>query len=68
MTDTTASLQVQLDALRAAYRGGYLSCSYEGKQVTYRDMDSMMRAIQSLEAALGMTPVRVVTPRAQGGW
>lgn len=45
-------LQAELDALKAAYRSGARSFSYEGKRVEYDDEAGIRRRIQFLEAEI----------------
>ena len=64
------SLQVQLDALRAAYRSGIRVVSYENKSVTYADPADMRAAIASLELELygpSAAPRNIVV-RSDKGW
>lgn len=46
--------QTQLDAIEAAIASGTTSVSYEGKSVTYRSMDDLLRARQIIRRALGL--------------
>ena len=48
--------QTQLDALRAAYASGMTEVSYDGRQVKYRSLGQLARAIATLERALGARP------------
>ena len=69
MVDTPQAMQDALDALRAAYRSGATSVSYDGKTVNYRSSQDMLATILSLENQLGQnaTPRRVVV-RTSKGW
>jgi hypothetical protein len=69
MVDTPQTMQAALDALRAAYRSGATSVSYDGKNVAYRSAADMQAAILSLENQLGQNtiPKRVVV-RTNKGW
>lgn len=42
----------QLTALEDAIASGELTVSYEGKTVTYRSMDDLLKAYQTVKAAL----------------
>ena len=69
MADDAGTMQQQLDQLRAAYRSGVLTTSYDGKSVTYRDSAAMREAIASLEAALGLGQAsKTVLVRGAKGW
>jgi hypothetical protein len=64
-------LQTQLDSLKAAYRTGTLTVSYDGKTVTYRNADEMRAIISSIESELvstGAAPVRSIVIRSDKGW
>lgn len=56
--------QAQLDALEAGIAAGTTSISYEGRSVTYRSLDEMLRIRAIIRQALGLTP-RPVTVLAQ---
>jgi len=49
--------QAELDALRAALASGVTRVSYDGKQVEYRSVSELVRAITIVEGALGAAPV-----------
>lgn len=49
-----AVTQTQLDAMVAAYASGTASVSYDGRTVTYRNMDDLLAAIVRVAAALGV--------------
>ena len=42
----------QLEAIQAAIASGELTVSYEGKTVTYRSMDDLLKAEARIRAAL----------------
>ena len=75
MADDLTSLQAQLADLRAAYRSGADSVSYEGgKSTRFRSGEEMRAAIASLEAEIAamqgttkQTP-RSVLVRSTKGW
>jgi hypothetical protein len=71
MADVTA-LQVQLEALREAWRTGATEIAYEGKRISYRDAQGMQQAIASLEAeiarATGQGAVKQAVIRSSKGW
>jgi hypothetical protein len=69
MADDPVTMQAALDALRAAYRSGAQSVSYDSKTVNYRSAADMQAAILSLENQLGQItqPKRVVV-RTCKGW
>lgn len=48
--------QTQLDALKSAYAQGITSVSHNGKTVTYASLESLYRAIKTLEAEVNPTP------------
>jgi hypothetical protein len=50
-----AFTQPQLDALEGAIATGSLSCEFDGKRVTYRSLDEMMRIRETIRGALGLT-------------
>jgi hypothetical protein len=69
MADDAASMQGQLDALKAAYRTGASSISYEGKSISYKTGAEMLAAINSLERSLGIdTRPRRAVVRTDKGW
>jgi hypothetical protein len=74
MTDTAASLQAQLDAIRAAYRAGITRVAYDGKSTDYRDASEMRAAIASIENAInGYAGANAPRPstylvRSRKGW
>lgn len=47
-----AFTQSNLDAVEVAIASGELSVSYEGKMVTYRSMDDLIKARDTIKAAL----------------
>lgn len=47
-----ATLEEQLDALKAARASGEKSVAYNGKRVEYRDIDEIEKAISAVEAEL----------------
>lgn len=47
--------QAQLDAIEDAIASGSMSVSYEGKSVTYRSLDDMLRVRAIIRSALGLT-------------
>jgi hypothetical protein len=49
-----AFTQPQLDALEGAIATGSLSCEFDGKRVTYRSLDEMMRIRETIRGALGL--------------
>jgi hypothetical protein len=71
MTDIV-TLQAQLETLKAAYRSGASSLSYEGKNVTYRDGNEMRTAIAALENEIagltGPAQPRSINIRSTKGW
>jgi hypothetical protein len=50
-----AFTQPQLDVLEGAIATGSLSCEFDGKRVTYRSLDEMMRIRETIRGALGLT-------------
>ncbi|MGY3278137.1 phage head-tail joining protein [Bradyrhizobium sp. S3.7.6] len=50
--------QAQLDAIEEAIAAGSTSVSYEGKSVTYRSLDEMLRIRSIIRSALGLTTQR----------
>lgn len=50
-----AFTQAQLDAIEEAIVSGTTSVSYEGKSVTYRTLDEMLRVRAIIRTALGLT-------------
>lgn len=51
--------QAQLDAIEAGIAAGTTSVSYEGRSVTYRSLDEMLRVRAIIRTALGLTPAPV---------
>lgn len=49
-----AFTQAQLDAIEEGIASGSTSVSYEGKSVTFRDLDSMLRVRAIIMRALGL--------------
>ena len=63
------SLQVQLDALKLAYRTGATTISYQGQSISYKSGDEMCAAIASLQAEIaGAVPIRSFVVRGNKGW
>lgn len=60
--------QAQLDAIEDAITSGSTSVSYEGKSVTYRSLDEMLRIRAIIRSALGLTtaPVTVLVQHSRG--
>jgi hypothetical protein len=50
-----AFTQTMLDAVEAAIAGGTLSVSCEGKSVTYRSLDDLLKARTVMRVALGLS-------------
>lgn len=48
----TQTLQVELEALKAAYRSGTRRVTYEGKTVEYDDEAGLRRRIKAVEAEI----------------
>lgn len=46
--------QTQLDALDAAIASGTLRVSYDGKDITYRSLDELMRVRSMVAGGLGV--------------
>lgn len=68
MTDATI-LAADLETLKAAYRSGGRTISYEGKSVTYGSAEEMRAVIAAIEAELGISPpVRTIIVRSNKGW
>jgi hypothetical protein len=44
-----------LDTIETAIASGTLSCSYEGKSVTYRSLDEMLRVRSIMRTSLGLS-------------
>jgi hypothetical protein len=63
-----ATLQVQLEALKAARRAGVRVVEYGSKRVEYRSDEELVRAIASLEAEIAGTTVNTVVIRSSKGW
>lgn len=63
-----AFTQAQLDAIEAAIVSGTTSVSYEGKSVTYRTLDEMLRVRAIIRNALGLTnpPATVLVQHSRG--
>ncbi len=53
--------QAQLDAIEAGIAAGTTSVSYEGKSVTYRSLDEMLRIRDIIMRALGISPQKSAT-------
>lgn len=49
-----ASLQIERAALVSAIASGAVSCSYEGKSVTYDDLSGMKRRLNFIDGQIGM--------------
>lgn len=49
-----AFTQPQLDAIENAIATGSLTCRFDGKEVTYRSLDEMMRIRETIRVALGL--------------
>jgi hypothetical protein len=49
-----AFTQAQLDAIEAGIAAGSTSVSYEGKSVSYRSLDEMLRIRNIIRVALGL--------------
>jgi hypothetical protein len=60
--------QAQLDAIEAGIAAGTTSISYEGRSVTYRSLDEMLRVRAIIRSALGLTtaPVTVLAQHSRG--
>ena len=60
--------QAQLDAIEAGIAAGTTSVSYEGRSVTYRSLDEMLRVRAIIRNALGLTgkPVTVLAEHSRG--
>jgi len=60
--------QAQLDALEEAILSGASSVSYEGKSVTYRSIDEMLRLRTIMRKALGLltTPQTFLAQHSRG--
>lgn len=56
-----AFTQAQLDALEEAISAGATSVSYEGKTVSYRTLDDMLRLRTIIRKALGLSPASATT-------
>lgn len=48
--------QAQLDAIEAGIAAGATTVSYEGKSVSYRSLDEMLRIRAIIRRALGIDP------------
>lgn len=53
--------QVQLDAIEEGISSGAMTVSYEGKSVTYRSIDDMLRIRSIIRRALGIDPATSAT-------
>lgn len=53
--------QVQLDAIEEGIASGATTVSYEGKSVTYRSIDDMLRIRAIIRRALGLDPAASAT-------
>lgn len=53
--------KVQLDAIEEAIAAGSTSISYEGKSITYRSLDEMMRIRGIIRRALGIDSAKSAT-------
>ena len=53
-----AFTQAQLDAIESAIATGSLSCEFDGKRVTYRSLDEMMRIRSTISQSLSGTIAR----------
>ena len=49
-----AYTQADLDAIEEALRGGVQTVSYEGKSVTYRSLDDLLRIWKVIRQELGL--------------
>lgn len=60
--------QAQLDAIEEGIASGSTSVSYEGKSVTYRSLDDMMRIRAMIRSALGLSvqPATVLVQHSRG--
>jgi len=60
--------QAQLDAIEAGIAAGTTSIAYEGRSVTYRSLDEMLRIRAILRISLGFTtqPVTVLAQHSRG--
>jgi hypothetical protein len=63
-----AFTQAQLDAIEEGIAAGTTSVSYEGKSVTYRSLDDMLRVRAIIRSALGLVepPVTVLVSHDRG--
>lgn len=55
--------QQQLDAIKTAYASGVLTCTFEGRGMTFRSLNDMERVIAAGEKALNPTERRRRTYR-----
>jgi hypothetical protein len=53
--------QAQLDAIEGGIASGTTSVSYEGKSVSYRSLDEMLRIRAIIRRALGLDPAASAT-------
>ena len=53
--------QAQLDAIEAGIAAGVTTVSYEGKNVSYRSLDEMLRIRDIIMRALGLAPMKSAT-------
>ena len=67
-----AFTQAQLNAIEEAIASGTTSVSYEGKTVTYQDLDHLLRVrniiMRSLGLINGSSTVFAAHDRGFGGW
>ncbi|MCW2084357.1 hypothetical protein ABIE85_008371 [Bradyrhizobium diazoefficiens] len=67
-----ATLQVQLDALKAAYRSGIRTVEYDGRSTSYVSGEEMRAAIASLQSEIaqimGTTTPTVGVVRSTKGY
>lgn len=63
-----AFTQAQLNAIETGIAAGTTSVSYEGKSVTYRSLDEMLRIRAIIRSALGLVepPVTVLVSHDRG--
>jgi hypothetical protein len=67
MTDL-ATLQLQLEALKAARRTGARVVAFKDHRIEYRSDEELVAAIASLEAEIAGTTVNTVVIRSSKGW
>lgn len=53
--------QAQLDAIEEGIASGSTTVSYEGKSVSYRSLDEMLRVRAIIMRALGLLPAKSAT-------